>query len=180
MCLERVVGVDAGGLVVDGLGRVADIGHAMVDVAALIVGQVRRSVGQIDAADGVAVGVILPVNRRRRGRDVGLVERNRNDLMTADVADVADIDREVVARLPLNIQRVVEGIRQLVRAIVDAERDGLTVIVDGRKVGQIVAQVGGFGVRAELDSTPSRRGSPDCLARSACRRKWECSLIVVE
>ena len=31
---ERVVGIDAGGLVVDGLGRVADVGNAKIDVAA--------------------------------------------------------------------------------------------------------------------------------------------------
>ena len=38
--LQRVVGIDAGGLVVDGLGRVADVGNAQVDVAALVVGQI--------------------------------------------------------------------------------------------------------------------------------------------
>ena len=38
--LQRVVGVDAGGLVGDGLSRIADVGNAQIDVAALVVGQV--------------------------------------------------------------------------------------------------------------------------------------------
>ncbi len=45
--LKRVVGIDAGGCVGDGLGRVADIGNAKVDVAALIVGQVGGAVGEM-------------------------------------------------------------------------------------------------------------------------------------
>ena len=61
--LERVVGIDAGGVVGDGFGRVADVGNAQVDVAAFVVGQVAAAVGQIDGrpqfiVDGVAVAVV--------------------------------------------------------------------------------------------------------------------------
>ena len=42
--LERVVGIDAGGLVGDGFGRVADVGNAEVDVAAFVVGQVVAAI----------------------------------------------------------------------------------------------------------------------------------------
>src|SRR5207302_6908650 len=64
----------------------------------------------------------------------------------AEVADVADFDGEVVARLPLDVERVVVGVGQLVGAVIDAERDGLAALVDGGEVGQIVAEVGGPGV----------------------------------
>ena len=47
--LQRVVVVDAGGLVSDGFGRIADVGNAEIDVAAFIVGlvdQCRRPAGR--------------------------------------------------------------------------------------------------------------------------------------
>ena len=76
-----------------------------------------------------------------------LIERNRNDLVTAEVADVAQFDGEIVARLPLDVERVVDGVGQLVGAVVDAERDRA-----GRSssmlpaVGQVVVEVGGLGI----------------------------------
>ena len=39
--------------------------------------------------------------------------------MAAQVADVADIDGQVVARLPLNIERLVHRVGKLVVAVVD-------------------------------------------------------------
>ena len=58
----------------------------------------------------------------RRSR---LVERHRDHLVAAQIADIAELDGQVVARLPLNIQRVVDGVRQLVGAVVNAQRDRL-------------------------------------------------------
>ena len=55
--------------------------------------------------------------------------------MTAHVAHVANIDGEIIARLPLNVQCVVEGVGQLVGAVIDAERDGLAAIA--RSSGEI-------------------------------------------
>ena len=51
----------------------------------------------------------------------GLIERNGNDFMTAQIADVADFNSKVVARLPLNIEGLVHSVWQFVGAIVDAE-----------------------------------------------------------
>ena len=41
--------------------------------------------------------------------------------MTAEIADVADFNSEVAARLPLNIEGLVHSVWQFVGAIVDAE-----------------------------------------------------------
>ena len=50
--------------------------------------------------------------------------------MASEVADITEFNSQVVARLPLNIQRVVIGVGQLVGAIVNTQRDGLATIVD--------------------------------------------------
>ena len=77
------------------------------------------------SANGVAVGVVLAVDRVAGGGDARLVERHGNHLVAAEVADVAKLDGQVVARLPLDVQRVVIGVGQLVGAVVDAKRDRL-------------------------------------------------------
>ncbi len=76
--------------------------------------------------------------------------------MAAEVADVAELDGEVVARLPLDVEGVVDGVGQLVGAVVDAERDRLAVVDqsgsaivvvdDAVGVGKVVGEVGGLGV----------------------------------
>ena len=77
--------------------------------------------------------------------DLGLVEGHRNDLMTAQVADIADLDHQVVAWLVLEVQREVDAIGQFVGAVVDAKGKRLILIgaIDGaiddcRRVGQVI------------------------------------------
>ena len=41
--------------------------------------------------------------------------------MASEIADVADVNGQVVARLPLNIESLIDGVGQLVGAIVDAK-----------------------------------------------------------
>ncbi len=53
--LQRVVGIDAGGIVGDGFGSVADVGNAEIDVAAFVVGQVAAAVVERRTAHVVAV-----------------------------------------------------------------------------------------------------------------------------
>ncbi len=100
----------------------------------------------------------------------GLVE-GRNDLVAAEIADIADFDGEVVARLPLDVERVVEGVGQLVGAVVDAERDGLA---ERRSrccvgIGQVVVEVRGLGIVGRRAEATCRRGSRDCPSASVGR-----------
>jgi hypothetical protein len=86
--------------------------------------------------------------------------------VAAHIAHVAQLDGQVGPRLPLEVERVVDGVGQLVGAVVDAERDGLAVVDDARcavvvvddavGVGQVVAQVGGLGAggRGVLQTVP--------------------------
>ena len=43
--------------------------------------------------------------------------------MTAEIADVADLDGQIVTRLPLNVERLVQRVRQFVGAVVVGERE---------------------------------------------------------
>jgi hypothetical protein len=54
------------------------------------------------------------MNGMARGGDLGLVERYGNYLVAGKVADIADLHNQVVARLPLEVQHVVDGIGKLV------------------------------------------------------------------
>src|ERR1700728_2070036 len=114
--------------------RVPDVGNTQVNVSALKRLQVRLPIGQRVrikkriSEDRVAVRVVLLkrsslANGAARRRNLRLVERQGNYGMTPQVADVADLDREIVPRLPLNIQRLVHGVRKLVRAVVVRERE---------------------------------------------------------
>ena len=130
--LKRIVGIDAGGLVVNGLCRVADVGNAKVDVAAFVVLKIGLAVGEVDGnvvvGDGVAVAVVLLVGApRQRGicgrSDIRLIEWHGNDLMAAQIAHVSEFDGEIVPRLPLDVECVVHGVGQFVGAVVDTERN---------------------------------------------------------
>ena len=83
--------------------------------------------GAID--DRITVGVVLLTHRttdqHRMGRrcDLRLVKGQRNDLMTTEIAHVADFDGEIATRLPLNVQSLVHGVRQFVGAIVVGKRE---------------------------------------------------------
>ena len=67
MRLERVIGIDSCRLVRDRLRRIADIGHAQIDVAALIIGLVGDGSGGVHRCsdDVVTVAVILLVGTAR-------------------------------------------------------------------------------------------------------------------
>src|SRR6202034_1074201 len=72
----------------------------------------------------------------RRG-NLRLVEGQGNDLMTAEIAHVADLDGKIVPRLPWNVQSLVHGVRQLVGAIVIGKREQRGAERDCRRVGQL-------------------------------------------
>src|ERR1700761_3872183 len=79
--------------------------------------------------------------RRGGTGDAGLVERHGNDLMPAQIADIANFYGDVVARLPLNVERVVVSVGKRVLAVVDTKRDRLAAIADRGQVREIVAEV---------------------------------------
>ena len=66
--------------------------------------------------------------------------------MAAQVADIANFNGQVVSRLPLDVQRVVHGVRQLVGAVVHAERDRLAAVHDAARGGQKTRQIRSFGI----------------------------------
>src|SRR5580704_18202047 len=100
--LKRVVSRDAGRGVGLRFRGVPDEWNAKVSISAFeglqvgpSVGQTRRCEGGGVGDDRVAVGIVLlkrsALPDRRGGRgDLGLVERQRNDFMAADISDVAD------------------------------------------------------------------------------------------
>jgi hypothetical protein len=113
-----------------------------------------RAVATVVAFNGVAVAVVLLEWAARESwagssGDGGLIERNGNDLVTADIAHVAEFDGDIGTRLPLNVEGVVDGVGQLVSAVVYAEGDGLAVVDhsgsavvvvhDAVRVGKVVA-----------------------------------------
>ena len=157
MRLQGVIGGDAGRSVGLRLRRVADVGNAQVDIAALVVvqhGSVFAQGIQIDAdgaegvgvEHGVAVAVALGVGSARqrliqRRDDPRLVERDGDDLVAAEVANVAELHQQVVARLPLQVQGEVDAVRQLVGGVVHAQGEGRCSVDDGGGVGQVVGYV---------------------------------------
>ena len=63
--------------------------------------------------------------------------------MAAAVADVAEVDGEVVAGLPLDVEGEVFGVGELVVDVVGAEGKGLGAVDDAGGVGEVFAEVGG-------------------------------------
>jgi len=71
--------------------------------------------------------------------------------MAAHIAHITKLDGQIAARLPLNVKGVVDGVGQLVGAVVDTKRDRLAVIDNARssragvqdavRIGKIVAEV---------------------------------------
>src|ERR1700688_3108549 len=123
MRLERVICRDSGCSVGLRLRRITDVRNAQVDVATLkglqiwlsIIGDCRRTKG--GWVEGrVAVCVINKAwcasgGRIAWRRNTLVIERQRNDLVASDVFDIATFDRQIVARLPLNVDRLVECVR---------------------------------------------------------------------
>src|SRR5581483_12143756 len=101
-------------------GGISDIGNAKIDVAAFVSREIGLSVREGCRGAGVviarrclhrvSVSVYLAVDRVRWACDLCLIEGNGNDLMTAEIADIADIDGQIIARLPLPVECVVDGV----------------------------------------------------------------------
>jgi len=72
----------------------------------------------------------------RRRCDTRLIERYGNHLVTSQVPHVAHRDEQVVPRLPLNVQRLIEGIRQFIRPVVIREGKQRLTVCNGRGVWQ--------------------------------------------
>ncbi len=129
--LEGVVGGDADRAEESGIGTVADVRNAEVDVTA-VEGVVGLGGDGVVQSSGLRCGVEnLPpvtggftVDGAGGTGNPGLVEGHRDHAVTAEVAGVANGDREVVARLPLHVELEVEGVRELVAHVVGAKVEG--------------------------------------------------------
>src|SRR5208337_2876535 len=170
--LQRVVHRNARGFVAQRLRRIADVGNAHIDVAAFIraeviarrdrrlAGDARQAYGSGSGAvslEGVAVTVVLPVDGMRRRSDLRLVEGHRNHQVTPQVADVADLNQEVVARLPLNVQGVVDGVGQLVLAVINRNGKKRKPSFYPRYCGQIIDDICRIARWRRLRLVPPRR-----------------------
>ena len=82
--------------------------------------------------------------------------------MAAEIADVTNLDRQVLARLPLDIESAVDGIGQFVGAIVGSEGEQRSPGADGRCIRKIVRNVGRVTAR-----TRSQRAAPGIGERIA-------------
>ena len=102
------------------------------------------------------------MNGISRRSDARLVERHRNDFMAAEIADVANLDCQVLARLPLDIESAVDGIGQFVGAIVGSKGEQRSPGGDRRCIRQKVRNVGGIAGRAR-----SQRAAPGIGERVA-------------
>src|SRR5580700_1448466 len=164
--LEGVISGDACRSVGLGFGRVADIGDAEVDVAAFVVGHhggtIRKAheaaagryaagiaSGGVSASRGVesriaarrsehriAVTVALAVDGMAGSGDAGLVEGNGDDFVAAEVSDVADGDGQISAGLPLDVEGLVQSVRELVGAVVVSKRKELGAVRNGCGIGE--------------------------------------------
>ena len=167
--LQRVISGNAGGFVAFGFRRIADVRNAQVDVATFVVGQIisRRRAGtrigrKRDGAetgidDGIAVTVNLPMNRMGRRSNLRLVKRNGNNQVSAEIPDVADLHEEIVARLPLYVQRVVDAVGQFIFAIVNCEREKLRAVLYGGRGWKKVDDVRRISRRRRLQAAAPRR-----------------------
>jgi hypothetical protein len=52
--------------------------------------------------------------------------------MTPEIADVSDVDRYIIARLPLDVEGVVDAVRQLVRAVICGEGEQVSSVLNVR------------------------------------------------
>ena len=149
--LEGVVGGGADGLKEGGVGAVADVGDAEVGIASVL-GVPRLAgdrgvvvaliVGGVENLEAVSRG--LPMNGIVWGGDAGLVEGDGDDGVTAAVAVVAEREGEVVARLPLEVEGVVDGVGEDVVLVVGAEVEG------GGTVGVVLLVIAAAAVLAVL------------------------------
>src|SRR4029077_9396562 len=66
--------------------------------------------------------------------DPGLVERNRNDFVPPESVHAADIDGQIISRLPLNVEGRVHGVGQLVIAGVSRQEKGNIAVLDSASI----------------------------------------------
>src|SRR6266481_3217029 len=206
MCLKRIVRRNAGRLVRFGFGGVANVRDAKVNVAALVgcqhlalaiwQGDWVKAVVRIE--DGIAIGVLLSMDWIRRGSNSCLVERHGDNLMAAEVADVADLDGEIFTGLPLNIEGVVDGVRQFVGAVIDSEWEDLRSCLNLIACWQVLNDVSGIagwnetevrrsegsanlGVHERWSLIDAKRATRDAASRKARRKIGEeFAAIIVE
>ena len=86
--------------------------------------------------------------------------------MAAEIAHIAEFEDQVVAWLPLDIQRVVVGVGQFVGAVIDAQRDGLAAssrywrywagTCSGRRIG--IGRRGALDVGIGVSQVAGRSG----------------------
>src|SRR5882762_710608 len=57
--------------------------------------------------------------------------------MAPEIADITDSDRKILARLPLNVESLVHGVRKLIRPVVIRKREELRAVRDGLGVRQV-------------------------------------------
>src|ERR1700722_1615340 len=141
MDLQCVVGRNSRGCVEFRIGGIPDVGDALVGVAAIDIKLHRLPIWQIQGAsqesatigrrarlDRIAVRIKLRIRRSGwvradrcgaaerigRGGNSCLIERYGNDFMPAKGVYRADINREIIARLPLNIEGRIHGVGKLV------------------------------------------------------------------
>src|ERR1700722_7661498 len=84
--------------------------------------------------------------------------------MTPDVTYISEFNSEVVTRLPLYVQRVVDRVRQFVLPIVDSERRRCGALCYGSGVRQIVRNFRGLASRPRAQSV-----APRIVQRAAVR-----------
>src|SRR5579862_1924411 len=99
--------------------------------------------------------------------DLRLIERQWHHFMAAQIADVADIDGQIIARLPLKVERFIHRIGQLVGAIINSKRKEWSAREDRIPVWQELRDVRGISCRRGPQSR-----APWIRKRSAIRRVW--------
>src|SRR5580698_4900916 len=92
----------------------------------------------------ISVGILLAMDWMRRRGNARLVEGDRYHFVTAEIPDIADVNREIVPRLPLNIERFVERIGQLIIAVVNTEGEERSAGDDRVSVWQQLRDVRGI------------------------------------
>jgi len=65
-----------------------------------------------------------------------LVERDGNDFVASQIADVADVYGEVPARLPLNIQGLIEGVWEFIRPVIVGKGKQMSPRLNRRCIGE--------------------------------------------
>ena len=77
---------------------------------------------------------------------MGWLNGNGNHLVASYLANVAELDGQIIARLPLKVEGVVNRVRQFVLSVVDTEGDRLPTVDDRGRVGKVSCEIRGFGV----------------------------------